>query len=143
MSLDILAVHDQITAKLRSEISQDVYETAVPEDVKISHGATGLFNPYVVITYGDMVEASGSAGIISTRYNMGNSYCIISCVGPTERSSRQVANLVRDALVGFAATDSGEMRLAGGRNYIASESNAGPNKYVADLNFIFPVNTVW
>ena len=143
MSLDILAVHDQITEKLKTDIPQDVYETAVPDDKKIPHGANALFNPYVVITYGDMIESRGSAGITSAKYNLGNSYAIVRCVAPTERASRQVANLVRESLTGFSPEDAGELRLAGGRNYNSVDGDAVPKKYISEVSFIFPVNTVW
>lgn len=143
MSLNLLAVHDQITAKLNTDLPQDVYETAVPDDKKIGHGANALFKPYVVVTYGDMTEAGNQTGIVSARYNLGTSYCVVSCVAPTERAARQVANLVRESLVGFKPTDGGELRLAGGRNYSDVDGNAVPKKYISDVNFVFPVNTVW
>lgn len=143
MSLNLLAVHDQITAKLKTDLPQDVFETAVPDDKKVTHGANGLFKPYAVVTYGDMTEAGNQTGIVSARYNLGTSYCVVSCVGPTERSARQVANLVRESLVGFSPSDAGELRLAGGRNYSDVDGNAVPKKYVSDISFVFPVNTVW
>lgn len=144
MSLDILAVHNQITDKLRTDLAQDVYETAVPDDKKIAHGANGLFNPYVVVAYGDMTEAGNGRGIVSSRYNTGISYCLISCVAPTQMAARQVANLVRDSLLGFQPSDAGELRPAGGRNYAKTDSNtAVPANYVSELAFTFAVNTVW
>jgi hypothetical protein len=143
MSLNLLAVHDQITAKLNTDLPQDVYETAVPDDKKIGHGANALFKPYVVVTYGDMTEAGNQTGIISAKYNLGMSYCTIACVAPTQRAARQVADLVRNSLVGFRPTDGGELRLAGGRNYGDVDGNAVPKKYISELNFVFPVNTVW
>lgn len=143
MSLDLLAVHDQITAKLKDEIAQDVYETAVPDDKKIAYGSNALFNPYVVITYGDMIEAPGQSGITSAKYNLGTSYAIVRCVAPTERASRQVSNLVREALTGYSPSDAGELRLAGGRNYDSVDGDAVPKKYISEVSFIFPVNTVW
>lgn len=143
MSLNLLAVHDQITAKLETDLPQDVYETAVPDDKKIAHGSNALFKPYVVITYGDMIEAPGQAGITSAKYNLGTSYAIVRCVAPTERASRQVANLVREALTGYKPTDAGELRLAGGRSYNSVDGDAVPKKYISEVSFIFPVNTVW
>lgn len=143
MSLNLLAVQDQITAKLNTDLPQDVYETAVPDDKKIAHGTDGLFKPYVVITYGDMIEAPAQAGIISAKYNVANSYAIVRCVAPTQRACRQVADLVRNSLTGFSPTDAGELRLAGGRNYNSVESDAVPNKYISEISFVFPVNTVW
>lgn len=141
MSLDLLAVQDQITAKL-NELAQDVYETSVPEDVKIKTGANGLFLPYIVAVYGDMQESALGKGITSSRYNTGTSFCVIECVAPSERPARQVANLVRDKLTGFKPTDAGELRLVGGNNYSTIDGLSTPRKYVSEVSFIFTVNTV-
>lgn len=143
MGLDLLSVHNQITAKLREDLTQDVYETAVPDDKKIAHGANGLFNPYVVVSYGDMTEAGTGRGIVSARYNTNVSYCVVTCVAPTQMAARQVANLVRDSLLGFQPSDAGELRPAGGRNYAKTEGNSVPINYISELAYTFVVNTVW
>lgn len=143
MSLDILAVHNQITAKLRDDLVQDVYETSVPGGTKITHGVNGLFNPYVIAEYGDMSEAAAGRGIVSSRYNAGISYCVVQCVAPTEMAARQVANIARDSLVGFKPLDAGELRPVGGRTYTQTESKSVPDFYVSELAFTFVVNTVW
>jgi hypothetical protein len=142
MSLNLLAVHDQITNKLK-ELPQDVYDTAVPEDVKITHGGSKLFLPYIVAFYGDMAESSRGKGITSVRNNAGVSYAIVRCIAPTERAARQVADLVRDKLVGFQPTDAGELRLtAGGRTYTNTDGNGAPERFVTEIPFTFIVNTV-
>jgi len=141
LSLDLLAIHDQITVKL-NELNQDVYETAVPEDVKIKNGSNGLFLPYIVVLYGDMQESALGRGILSTRYNTGTSYCVVQCIAPTQRAARQVANLVRDKLTGFMPIDAGELRLVGGSNYSTMDTASVPRKYVSEVSFVFTVNTV-
>lgn len=141
MSLNLLAVQDQITAKI-NELPQDVYETAVPENVKVKNN-NGLFLPYIVVMYGDMAESTRGRGITSVRDNAGISFALVRCIAPTERAARQVAGLVRDKLVGFKATDAGEMRLiAGGKNYVDTDGNGSPERYVAEIPFSFIVNTV-
>lgn len=140
MSLNLLAVHDQITAKLR-ELPQDVYETSAPDDSKLRFDANGMILPYIVISYSDMYEGTGSRGILSGRFDTGVSYADILCIGPTERSARQVADLVRDKLTGFVPTDAGELRFNGGARYAGIDPK--PNRYEAELSFVFPVNTVW
>lgn len=140
MSLDLLAVHDQITAKLK-ELPQDVYEIDVPADDKIQFGGNKLFLPYIVVTYGDMIE-SGSRGIVSVRENLGVSYALIQATAPTQRAARQVANAVRELLTGFQPTDAGELRLEGGRHYTVQANNTVPKRYVAEVAYTFVVNTV-
>lgn len=141
MSLDLIAVQDQITTQLET-MAQDVYITAVPDDSKVKHGANGLFLPYVVVLYADIKEASSGNGITSVRHNPGISYCVAQAHAPTERAARQVANIVRDKLTGFTPTDAGELRLSGGRTYATVENNAVPKKYISEVAFTFIVNTV-
>lgn len=142
MSLDLLAVHDQITVKLK-ELPQDVYETAVPEGVKIAHGGSRPFLPYIIVAYGDMTEFARGRGITSVRNNAGVSFAVVRVIAPAERAARQVANLVRDKLVGFQPTDAGELRLAtGGSSYVEAAGNGVPERYVAEIPFTFIVNTV-
>lgn len=140
MSLNLLAVHDQITAKLK-ELQQDVYETSAPEDSKLRFDTNGMILPYIVATYSDMYESANGNGIVSSRYNTGVSYADIICVGPTERSARQVADLVRDKLTGFIPVDAGELRFNGGARYASNSPKL--NRYEAELSFSFPVNVVW
>jgi len=141
LSLDLLSVQDQIVTQLET-MAQDVYVTAVPDDTKVKHGATGLFLPYVVALFADVKEAASGNGITSVRHNPGISYCVIQSHGPTERSARQVANVIRDKLTGFTPTDAGELRLSGGRTYSTVENNAVPKKYISEVAFTFIVNTV-
>lgn len=141
MALELLATQDSIVAKL-NELPQDVYESAVPDDSKLRFDPSGIILPYIVVEFSDMYEMIGANGIISDRYNTKLSYVIVSCVGPTERSVRQVAELVRDKLTGFIPTAAGEMKLSGGGvSYTRPENK--PNRYVNELAFTFPVNIVW
>jgi hypothetical protein len=141
MSLDLLAVQDQIVTQLET-MAQDVYVTAVPDDSKVQHGAGGLFLPYVVVLFADMKEAASGNGITSVRHNPGISYCVVETYAPTERAARQVSNIVRDKLTGFKPTDAGELRLAGGKTYSTVAYNSVPKKYVSEVAFTFIVNTV-
>lgn len=140
MSLNLLAVQDQITAKLQ-ELAQDVYETSAPDDSKLRFDTNGMILPYIVVSYSDMYDSIDSKGVTSTRYDVKVSYADVYCTAPTERSARQVAELVRDKLTGFIPTDAGEMRLDGGTKYAIKEPKR--NCFVSELSFSFPVNTVW
>jgi len=141
LSLDLLAVQDQIVTRLET-MAQDIYVTAVPEDSKVQHGPNGLFLPYVVALFSDMKESATGNGITSVRHNPGLSYCVVQTYAPTERAARQVSNIVRDKLTGFKPTDAGELRLAGGKTYSTVEDRAVPKKYVSEVAFMFIVNTV-
>lgn len=141
MSLNLLAVQDQITTKLK-EIPQDVYETSAPDDSKLKFDTSGMILPYVVVEFSDMYESGQPGGILSSRYDVAEAYLTVSCIGPTQRSARQVADLVRDKLAGFLPTDSGELRVAGGSRYFASQ-DIKPNRYITEVAFTHSVNTVW
>lgn len=141
MSLNLLAVQDEITAKLR-ELPQSVYETAAPEDSKLPFDANGILLPYIVVEFADMYDSLANGGIISSIYDVKESYIVVLCIGPTERSARQVAQEVRTKLTGFIPADAGELVLSGGGQAFTL-ANQRSNRYVAELAFRFPVNTVW
>jgi hypothetical protein len=141
MSLDLIAVQDQIVTKL-NELAQDVYETTAPDDTRLRFDESGMILPYIVVEFADMYESGQSGGILSSKYDVKTSYIIVSCIAPTERSARQVAGLVRDKLAGFIPTDAGELILAGG-GVSYSAQDAKPNRFVSELAFTFPVNIVW
>lgn len=140
MSLDLLSVQDQIITKL-NEIAQDVYETAAPEDTKLKFASDGMILPYVVVEFGDIEESPLANGIMSTKYNTGQSFIIVSCIAPTQRAARQVAGVVREKLTGFIPEDAGELRLSGSSSVTMIDSK--PNRYITELSFAFPVNTIW
>jgi hypothetical protein len=141
MALNLLPTQDDIADRLR-ELAQDVYETSAPDDSKLRFDANGMILPYIVLEFSDMYELAGASGIVSSRYDTKASYVIVSCVGPTERSVRQVAELVRDKLTGYIPVGAGEMKLSGGGvSYAQAESK--PNRYVSEIAFTFPVNIVW
>ncbi len=141
MALALLPTQDDIVAKL-GELAQDIYETSAPDDSKLRFDGSGMILPYIVLEFSDMYDVAGASGILSTRFDTKASYVIVSCVGPTERSVRQVAELVRDKLTGYIPVGAGEMKLSGGGvNYAQAENK--PNRYVSELAFTFPVNIVW
>lgn len=141
MSLNLLAVQDEITAKLR-ELPQTVYETSAPDDSKLAFDSNGILLPYIVVEFADMYESTQPGGIVSSIYDVKTSFILVQCTGPTERSARQVAQVVREKLAGFIPADAGEMILAGGGTAYTSPSPK-VNRYTSELAFTFQVNTVW
>jgi hypothetical protein len=141
MSLDLLAVQDSIVTKL-NELPQNIYETTAPEDSKLPFDAAGIMLPYIVVEFSDMYESTGAAGIVSSAYDVKTSYIIVSCIGPTQRSSRQVAQAVRQKLTGYVPVNAGEMILAGGGQAYTTV-NQKVSRYISQVAFTFQVNTVW
>lgn len=142
MALSLLPVHDQITAKLE-ELPQTVYATGVPDDATLEYDASGLLLPYIVPSFSGLIQNRLERGITGPRQDMGRSYVSVMCVGPTERSARQVLDLVIDKLTGFEPTDAGYLSPESvGRPYIDSDTGSRPVRYVAETVFTFAVNTV-
>ena len=141
MSLNLIAVTDQITTKLE-ELPQDVYETAAPDDSKLRFDASGRLLPYIVVQYSDMYPTGVGNGILSAKYDAAQAYALVTCVSENERASRQVADAVKNKLVGFQPTDAGEIRFEGGAITYAS-SEAKTKRFVVEIGFLFQVNTAW
>lgn len=141
MSLNLVAVTDQITEKLR-ELPQDVYETAAPDDSKLRFDASGRLLPYIVVQYSDMYPTGTGNSIVGAQYDAAQSYALITCVSENERASRQVADAVRNKIVGFQPTDAGQIRFEGGSiTYASAEGKT--KRYVVEAGYLFQVNTVW
>lgn len=142
MALSLLPVQDQIVVKL-NELPQQVFESGVPDDTLLAYSTEGKLLPFVVAAFSGFVQLPMERGITGARQDMGRSYLLVSCIGPSERSARQVADLVLEKLTGFKPTDSGELQPEPtGRPYIVYDSNAKPLRYVSEVAFGFPVNTV-
>jgi hypothetical protein len=139
MGLSLLPIEDEIIAKLK-ELPQTVYENGVPDDAQLPY-SNGAMLPFLVPFFGGYSRALDGQGIISSRQDLGESYVIIQCVGPTERSSRQVADLVRDKMMGFKPNDAGELVPAGNSRFITPDFSSRPAKYISEVTFRYAVNT--
>jgi len=139
MSLSILPVQDQIITKLK-ELPQTVYENGVPDDANLEY-ANGLMLPFAVPFFGGFARSLEGRGIVSVREDLGESFVIVQCVGPTERSSRQVADLVRDKLTGYQPVDGGPLTPINNSRFLTPDMTSKPVKYIAEVTFRYAVNT--
>lgn len=139
MGLSLLPIEDQIITKLK-ELPQTVYENGVPDDANLVY-SNGTMLPFIVPFFGGFARALDGRGITSVRQDLGESYIIIQCVGPTERSSRQVADLVRNKMTGFTPSDAGEMIPASNSRYVTPDFSSRPAKYISEVTFRYAVNT--
>jgi hypothetical protein len=139
MGLSLLPIEDQIITKLK-ELPQTVYENGVPDDANLVY-SNGTMLPFVVPFFGGFARALDGRGITSVRQDLGESYVIIQCVGPNERSSRQVADLVRGKMTGFTPSDAGEMVPASNSRYVTPDFSSRPAKYISEVTFRYAVNT--
>ncbi len=139
MGLSLIPIQDEIVDKLK-ELPQTVYENGVPDDAKLGY-SNGTMLPYIVPFFGGYAQSSDGRGITSSRHNLGESYVIVQCVGPTERSARQVSDLVRDKLTGFIPNDAGELIPAPTSRMLTPDFSSRPAKYISEVVFRYPVNT--
>lgn len=138
MSLSILPVQDQITVKLK-ELPQAVYENGVPDDAQLKY-SNGIMLPHIIVFYGGFARNPEESAITGPRQDGGESFAIVQCVGPTERSARQVADLVRDKLVGFTPNDGSALTISGNGRVLTPDLSTKPVKYVSELAFRYAVN---
>jgi len=142
MALALLPVQDQITTKL-NELPQAVFDNGVPDDAVLAYSDSGKLLPYIVANYSGFVQISAERGLTGPRQDLGRAAVTVSCIGPSERSARQVVDLVVDKLTGFQPTDAGILEpQSSGRAFVIYDANSRPVKYVAEVTFIFVVNTV-
>jgi hypothetical protein len=139
MGLSLIPIQDEIVLKLK-ELPQSVYENGVPDDAKLVY-SNGTMLPFIVPFFGGYAQAIDGRGITSVRQDLGESWVVIQCVGPTERSARQVADLVRDKLIGFTPNDAGELRPTGQSRLLTPDFSSRPAKYISEVIFRYPVNT--
>lgn len=139
MGLSLIPIEDEIITKLK-ELPQTVYENGVPDDANLVY-SNGTMLPFIVPFFGGYARAVDGRGITSSRQDLGESYVIIQCVGPTERSSRQVADVVRDKMTGFTPNDAGEMIPSGNSRFVTPDFSSRPAKYISEAVFRYAVNT--
>lgn len=139
MGLSLIPIEDQIVTKLK-ELPQTVYENGVPDDTTLVY-SNGVMLPFIVPFFGGYSRALDGRGITSSRQDLGESYVIIQCVAPTERSSRQVADIVREKMTGFTPDDAGEMIPAGNSRFVTPDFSSRPAKYISEVTFRYAVNT--
>ena len=142
MALSMLPIQDEITTKVK-ELAQTVYDNGVPEDSSLEYTTDGVMLPFIVLRFAGFVQSGAERGITGPRQDLGRSYIEAVCVGPNERTVRQVADLVVDKLTGFQPTDGGLLTPEStGKPYVVYDSNSRPVKYVSEVGFTFAVNTV-
>lgn len=139
MGLSLIPIEDQIVTRLK-ELPQTVYENGVPDDANLQY-SNSVMLPFIVPFFGGFSRSLDGKGIVSSRQDLGESYVVIQCVAPTERSSRQVADIVRDKMTGFIPSDAGEMIPSGSPRFVTPDFSSRPAKYISEVIFRYAVNT--
>lgn len=139
--MSLLDTQDEIVAQL-STIAQAVYDDGVPEDTRLAFDVNGMLLPYIVVEHAGITVSPTGKPISGVADAAGESSISILCIGPNQRSSRQVAAVVREKLTGFKPTNSGELTPVSAP-YTYIDGNARPIRYVSEIVFSFALNNVW
>ena len=139
--MSLLDIQDAIVTQLKT-LAQDVYDDGVPEETKLRFSTDGIMLPYIIVEHSGVTPSINGSPISGVVGASGKSSATILCIGPNQRSSRQVAGLVRQKLTGFKVATSGELTpsLA---PYTYIDGNARPVRYVTEITFDFITDTVW
>lgn len=139
--MSLLDIQDAIVTELKT-LAQDVYDDGVPEETKLRFSTDGIMLPYIIVEHAGVIPSPDGMPIAGVAGASGRSSVTVLCIGPNQRSSRQVAGLVREKLTGFKVTTSGELTPALAP-YTYIDGNARPIRYVTEISFDFITDTVW
>ena len=139
--MSLLDVQDTIVAELRT-LAQTVYDDGVPEDTRLVFDPSGLLLPYIVVEHSGSTLATDGQPITGVKDGSAEASISVMCVGPTQRSSRQVAELVRQKLTGFNGSEFGELKPVSAP-YTYIDGRTQPVRYVSEIVFGFVLNSVW
>jgi hypothetical protein len=139
--MTLMQVQDAIVAEL-GELSQDIYDDGVPDDTRLRFDSAGNLLPYIIVEHAGVTVNQAGMPVTGVKDAAGNSVMSVLCIAPSQRASRQVAELVRQKLIGFKPLDAGELTpITSPYTYI--DATARPTRYVSEIMFSFILNTVW
>jgi hypothetical protein len=134
--LDTGPLEDDIEAVVRTVCSR-VWVSEIPDDVPTPQ------TPYIIIYFGGPIRSAADHHITSTRNDTMIGYCTVQVVSKTDKSARDVNNLVRNALVGHRPPDAGEMVSEGGLAYSRGNNDVTPTKYYRETGYSYRTNLQW
>lgn len=129
------SVQEDIYAALDAAMAQPLYETAIPDSQTAKRDSSGKVIPYIAIQFGDISDTGEMSfgGVRTADYALP---VYIQCVGPTAKVARQIANRVRDQMLGLDFEWTGEIsKRAGGGVFNMVASNGATEAYVAAASF--------
>lgn len=127
---------DAIKARVQSVIPR-VYVSEVPDDEP-----TPAY-PYVTLFFGGPIRQGFDHHISGTRNDTMVAYGTAQIQSLTDVSARDVADRVRDVLMGYVAPNCGEIIVEGGLSYSNGTNAVPPTKYYREVGFTFRTNLQW
>lgn len=135
MTLSTAPAKQDIKSRIETIVPR-VFITEVPPNVP-----TPAY-PYVLLYFGGPIRAGRDHHLTSTRNDTLVSYCTAQVVSATDESATDVADLIRDSLVGFRPSDSGEMVLEM-MSYSNATTNPQPTQYTQEIGLSYRTNLQW
>lgn len=135
MTFSMGPIEDDIIARIKTVISR-VYVTEVPSDITPTY-------PLVVCYFGGPLRTIKDHGMRSVRSDTLLAYLTVQIISLSDTSARDIADLIRDKLLGYIPVNSGEMIPEGGLGYSKAAVNAAPVKYYRELAFTFTTNLAY
>jgi hypothetical protein len=139
--MSLLNVQDAIVTQLKT-LPQTVYDDGVPEDTRLVFAANGMMLPYIVVEHSGATLTADGQPITGVKDGSSEASISVMCIGPTQRSSRQVSELVRQKLTGFNGVEFGELKPVSAP-YTYIDGRTQPVRYVSETVFGFTLNSVW
>lgn len=131
--MSYLDVQDEIVARLREIPHVDIYEGQMSDAAFTELLAdSNQIRPFITISFGGLIDPRRSTkGIVGVRQDSQDTTFVVRTVASTDRTSRQVLQLVLDKLVGYMPAACGEITSAlfGGTGQVSSLGN--PTRYAS------------
>lgn len=140
MSFATTTILTAIENRLKALGNIEVYQDSLPDGVKPPVGSNGLLRPYLVYYVTEPIRAARGRHIVSVKYDVNIMILTVRVVAGDRHAANSVADRVRQTLVGWAPTNSGELAPVGGAGHSRTSSETQPSEYVRDLAFEFRTN---
>ena len=127
--------------KLRTEMPQPVYETAVPDATTVKRDELGRIKHYVAVQFGDLLQIGtrNMASVVNDDYRLP---IYIQSIGPTATDARRVANRVNRVLLGLSTPYGGQIRKRVGGGMFMLVSAQGAEAYQMPASFAAPLGII-
>lgn len=112
-----------------------VYQDQVPEDTVLPVTPGGKIRPYIVLYFSEPFRAAYGRGIVSTRHDVNVLVATVQVNSPDPHSANSIIDQVRDKIVGWQTTDTGEWMLRGGASRSVGNTSVAPTLYIREAVF--------
>lgn len=141
MAFDLYATQASITAYLREQFPQYVFEeNTLPEDTPVPRQGEEV-NPFFLIQYGNMTRRPKGASFYGARNDDYYSWCQVIAIGSVDFQIRAALSLIVDRLIGFKPVGGNRLLPDGGpADYGSRQYSVRPVLYYSSQRFEYGLN---